>query len=449
MKVIQVPFCFYPDAIGGTEVYVESLAKQLQRRGIEVLVAAPREGDTNLAYSYNGVKVRRFSVSKDITDLYELYGEGNIQAANAFGKILDEEKPDMVHLHAFTRGVSLRLVREAKKRGIYVIFTYHTPTVSCQRGTLMRWGAEVCDGLLDVHDCARCTLRGLGISKASSLVVGSLPTAVGRLLGTAMLSGGIWTALRMTQLIELRHASFRALMNEVDHIIAVCQWVKDLLLRNDILTEKVIVSRQGLCQDIPNPMENHILPRSRHSPLRIAYLGRLDSTKGVDVLIQAARSLPKITIELNIYGIAQSEGDTAYLKKLKSLAQGDQRILFNSPVQSNQVVRLLKDFDLLAVPSQWLETGPLVVLEAFAAGIPVIGSNLGGIAELVEHNINGLLVKPDSVEAWREALQWIFEDRALLMRLRAGISAPRGMDTVALEMEALYHQICNLHNNRE
>src|SRR5207248_1860141 len=142
-----------------------------------------------------GLPVRRFAVKKQLKDVSELYGEGDAGAAEQFGRILDEERPDIVHLHALTRGASLRLVREAKRRGISVVFTYHTPTVSCQRGTLMRWGTEVCDGRLDLHACTRCALHGHGVNRATSLLVGSLPVAVGRTIGATHLSGRVWTAL--------------------------------------------------------------------------------------------------------------------------------------------------------------------------------------------------------------------------------------------------------------
>ena len=93
----------------------------------------------------------------------ELYGEGDELAAREFEKILDEEEPDLVHLHAFTRGVSLKIVRAAKARQIPVVFTYHTPTVTCTRGTMMRWGRIPCDGEMLGRRCTACTLHGLGI----------------------------------------------------------------------------------------------------------------------------------------------------------------------------------------------------------------------------------------------------------------------------------------------
>src|SRR5579863_7191973 len=197
MKVIHVSFCFAPDPFGGTEVYVANLARDLQGLGVETMVAAPSEASR--AYTIDGLRVRRYAINPKITDVVELYGPGDTLAATEFASILDEEMPDVVHLHAFTRGVSLRLVQAAKERGIPVVFTYHTPTVSCQRGTLLLWGSQVCDGVLDVAACTRCALHGHGLNRIGSVLAGSIPSGVGRALGAAGASGGMWTALRMTE----------------------------------------------------------------------------------------------------------------------------------------------------------------------------------------------------------------------------------------------------------
>src|SRR5947209_2614972 len=129
LKVIHVPFTFAPDAIGGTEIYVESLTRALRMFGIDSQVAAPSSDGSDYRYEYGRLRVHRFCAGATSEDMLgELYGKGDPQAAAAFARILDEERPDAVHIHAFTRAVSVRLVREAKARGISVFFTYHTPT---------------------------------------------------------------------------------------------------------------------------------------------------------------------------------------------------------------------------------------------------------------------------------------------------------------------------------
>ncbi len=439
MKVIHIPFCYFPDPIGGTEVYVKSLALCQQRQGANVVIAAP--GKETSSYEHAGLIVRRFAAPDDECDIRDLYGEGRIKASQEFAKILDEEQPDVVHMHAFTRDVSLRSLREAKRRGIKVIFTYHTPTVSCQRGTLLRWGAEVCDGKLDARACAACTLHSHGLGKTGSIILGNLPKFAGGLVSSAGLSGGLWTAVRMTDLVALRHATFHSLIKEADRIVALCQWTKDLLIRNNAPAEKITVSRHGIFANSPrNGICNEGDKPQTATPIRIAFLGRMDRTKGPDILIRALRSLPEAPIELHLYGIVQDPSNTEYLDRLKKLAETDSRISLLPAVPGEQVVSLLQGYHLLAVPSRWLETGPLVVLEAFAAGTPVIGSDLGGIAELIKHEVNGMLVETDSIEAWSHVMRRCYEDRALLEGLRRGVRPPREMSVVAQEMLLLYEQ---------
>src|ERR1700687_1531550 len=128
VKLAHVPFTFAPDPIGGTEIYVEALARNLTSWGIDSVILAPSSNGKSQRYDYNGLCVRRYRIAPSSDKmLRELYGAGDPAAAAEFGQILDEERPDAVHLHAFSRGVSLLMVRAAKRRGIPVFFTYHTP----------------------------------------------------------------------------------------------------------------------------------------------------------------------------------------------------------------------------------------------------------------------------------------------------------------------------------
>jgi len=456
VKVLHVPYSFHPDPVGGTEIYVEALAQQLHQLGFAVVIAAPSNHDN--AYEHRGIRVRRYTVNVAGGAVRELYGEGDETAAHSFGRILAVEQPDMLHLHAFTRGVSLRLVRVAKAHGIPVVFTYHTPTVTCQRGTMMQWGTQPCDGLMELHTCARCTLqamfeafwnlekkeRGVKCKSAKFLgyLLGSLPPNFGTRVGEFDLQGGHWTALRMTELIELRHATIRSFLTEVDHIVAVCQWVKDTLICNRVPPDQVTLCRQGVTeQSNPSRPKLEELSETLESPLQIAFLGRLDPTKGVHILIQALRSLADAPLRLDIYGMAQGCVGLGYERKLHDLAAADARILFHPPVSAPDVVSTLRDYDLLAAPSQWLETGPLVVLEAFAAGVPVVGSRLGGIAELVRDGFDGILVEPSDVDTWANTLHRLSQNRSILRAMRANVRPPRKMSNVARDMAAIYRNV--------
>jgi glycosyltransferase involved in cell wall biosynthesis len=439
VRILHAPFCFHPDPVGGTEVYVANLAAAQIRRGAEAVIAAP--GGRAEQYSVDGLEVHRFAGSGPLA-LRQLYGDGDPAAAVDFARVLEAVRPDLVHLHAFTSGVSLRAARLAKRAGVPVIFTYHTPTVSCQRGTLLRWGAELCDGRLDVRMCTACSLNGQGMGLGLARLVARVPAAAGRILGSAGLSGGVWTALRMPELVTLRQQAFHELMEEVDRVISLCSWTTDLLLANGVPREKITLCRHGL---VPAPGVKRPTPsRPPSEACRLVFLGRITPVKGLDVLIQAIAGDPELPVTLDIYGVVQGSEGVAYRDRLEKRA--DTRIRFHEPVPPQQVIEEISHYDVLAVPSEWLETGPLVVLEAFAAGIPVIGSELGGIRELVRHEIDGLLVAPGSVSGWQGALRRLGREPGLLERLRRGVKPPRTMDTVAADMLSLYGELLEQTN---
>ncbi|WP_180540777.1 glycosyltransferase [Nevskia soli] len=435
MKIIHLPFCYYPDPVGGTEIYVAGLAREQQRQGCTPIVCAPAQNESR--YYHDGVEVRRFALEPATADVADLYGSGDALAASWFGRVLDQQKPDLVHLHAFTRGASLKDVHEAKRRGIPTVFSYHTPTVSCIRGTLLKNGSEVCDGILTNAACASCNLQSLGVPGPLSQLIGRIPTTIGRAMGRARLTGKIATSLRMTELVEYRHSAFHTLMRDVDCVIAHCNWTRDILLRNGVPEDKIAVSRQGLSGDLTFSSG----PKAFSRDLRVAFLGRLSPEKGLHILVDALRHLPTVAIRLDIFGLCQSESDIQYRRRLSSLLAGDQRVSFRTPLSRQELVPTLRNYDLVAVPSQWLETGPMVVMEAFAAGVPVIGSRLGGIAELVDHEVNGLLIEPASVQHWADALLMLSENRKIAARLCDGIRKQRTMRDVVREINGIYSNL--------
>lgn len=435
MKVLHVPYCFYPDPVGGTEIYVQALCRELYAQGVDSVVAAP--GTENAEYEHEGTPVRRYAIQSYMRDLSDIYGVGDVTAAQNFGNLLDLEKPDLVHLHAFTSGVSMLILRYAKAKNIPVVLTYHTPTVTCMRGTLLRWGSENCDGYLDQRTCTQCQLDGLGVNRSVSAILTAMPAPLRQIASASGQRGKVWTAVRMYDLVGLRHQATHALFREADKIISLCDWITDLLLLNGVEKIKIVLSRHGL-PDIGRLNLSNVT--SIQKTLRLVYLGRIDPIKGLEKVIGALREMPLAEIELNIYGTVQP-GNERYKQHLLNLAEGDSRIRFQPSVPRSEIYKTLAEHHFLVVPSQVCETGPLVVLEAFAAGVPVIGSNLGGIAELVDHQKSGLLVDPFSVGAWRDVLQLILDQPEIHSRLQIGITPPRSMTEVARDMVNVYHSM--------
>lgn len=444
MRVLHVPFSYFPSPHGGTEVYVAALANALQMHGVASVVAAP--GERNESYEWEGVAIHRFKTSPNAS-LEVMYGEGDAGAASEFGKIIDQVKPDLVHFHALTPGASVLAMREAKRRSIPLVFTYHTPTVSCVRGTMMKWGHSPCNGLMNAHLCTACALHGKGLPRFASLAVAALPAGPLAWLGSKLGKGQLATALQMPALVRKRHAATRTVFKLADQIVAVCDWVRNVLLVNGVPANKMALCRQGLpgaisainTAETPRP---HLRKAySPDHPLRLVFFGRLDATKGVQVIIAALRKNPELPVAFDIYGIAQGNGGVKFREQLMQLTGEDARIRFCDPVESAAVPHRMRDYDLVVIPSQCLETGPLIVYEAFAAGVPVLGSKLGGIAELVVEGQTGKLLYPGNVAAWASELDWLATNPRVIASWRSALSKPRTMENVASEMAELYTRL--------
>jgi glycosyltransferase involved in cell wall biosynthesis len=434
IPVLHVPFTFFPDQPGGTEIYVAALIAGMREHGYDGVVAAPAERES--IYDHSGIRVYRFN-RNPLPSLDAAYGAPDEMAAQSFRKIIERVKPRILHIHAHTAAVSERLMDEASMIGAKIFFTYHTPTVSCVRGTRMFMGDTVCDGVLDARRCAVCTLQMHRIPEWAGKIITGIPASIGRAMTGAGISGDIVTAVRIPALVTEAHGRFRSLMAKCDRVVAVCQWVMEMLTANGVSVSKLRLCRQGLPSDgIPRePAGNRAYCKG---PIRLGYFGRLDSTKGLDVVLDALRWIPEVPVVLDVYGIEQP-GSAAYVSRLRGLA--DSRVTFRNPAESSDVSRAMAECDFIIAPSRWLETGPLVVYEAFGAGTPVLGSCRGGIAELVTDGVDGVLIEPNDIRAWANVIAGLAADPDEVARLRDGVRAPRTMRDAAREMAAHYQSV--------
>jgi glycosyltransferase involved in cell wall biosynthesis len=159
--------------------------------------------------------------------------------------------------------------------------------------------------------------------------------------------------------------------------------------------------------------------------------------KGCDVLIRAFRELPPgMKATLDIY--SNLERYKPFVKRLRKLAKGDKRINFVGPFQREKVGEVLSGLDVLVVPSRWYENQPGVILEAFAAGRPVVATDLGGMSEFVRHEENGLLFELDRPDHLTRQLRRLVTESGLIERLRSGIGPVKTVEENADELEELY-----------
>ena len=186
-----------------------------------------------------------------------------------------------------------------------------------------------------------------------------------------------------------------------------------MLLKQKIRCSKINLIRTAGPQRLSNkkrlPVEDTFL--------KLVFWGRCNPEKGLHIIIDAILFLNKdLPIKLDIYGPYWGNDD--YSKNLIKKIKFDSRIKYVGNLAQKQLLKKLQYYDLAVVPSIWLETGPLTILEAFAAGIPVAGSNLGGIKELLKDQAGCFLLPSDPL-AWKNLFLNILNNKMILSEFKS------------------------------
>jgi hypothetical protein len=162
--------------------------------------------------------------------------------------------------------------------------------------------------------------------------------------------------------------------------------------------------------------------------LRIGFLGSLMISKAPHLLLEAVSGLPGRALSVHLVGaLSPYHGDDSYRARLEPLLARP-GVHHAGPVPHERIGEVLAALDVLVVPSVWIENAPFVIREAFAAGLPVIASKLGGMAELVSHERSGLLFEPGSADELQRAIRRLLDEPGLLDRLRRGVPRMKTMD---------------------
>jgi glycosyltransferase involved in cell wall biosynthesis len=178
-------------------------------------------------------------------------------------------------------------------------------------------------------------------------------------------------------------------------LIAPSAFLRDKLLEHGLHPRRIEV--------LPNPVEADDYGGPAGDGGYVLYVGRLDPEKGVHTLVEAA---VRSHVPLKVVGSGELE---AGLRR-DAAAAGWPGVEFLGHRQGDELRQLFRNARLVAVPSECYENCPLVVLEAFASGKPVLASRLGGLPELVEEGRTGRLLPAGDVASWSAALTELAAD---------------------------------------
>jgi glycosyltransferase involved in cell wall biosynthesis len=177
--------------------------------------------------------------------------------------------------------------------------------------------------------------------------------------------------------------------------------------------------------------------KKRHNGIMtFGYIGPLAYHKGAHVLISAFKKLDSGSAKLVVYGNNQSD----YGRKLMA-TDGLREVEFRGAYRHSDLQQILDNIDVMVVPPIWYDNSPQVVFEAFAAGVPVIGSDIGGIPDFVDHGVNGYLFAHGDAEELAKYMNALLADHTLLEKLSLNISPMITMKQHTVELSQLYERL--------
>ena len=202
----------------------------------------------------------------------------------------------------------------------------------------------------------------------------------------------------------------RALIGSPHIVISPSQFLRDFYTSRGFFKTSTI-------QVVRNPVMFAPLPpiaRPVNPVTRFGYIGQIETHKGVSLLVQAFQNLSADTqAELHIMG------NGTQLEQLKKETENDARIYWYGRVERKTLPDILQTLDALVVPSLCYENSPTVIFESFACHVPVIASNIEGIAELIQEGENGFTFAAGSATSLTERLAWSTIHRSDLARMGA------------------------------
>lgn len=274
----------------------------------------------------------------------------SFEAVNKISELIEETKPDIVHGHNIYHQLTPSIISAAKKLGVPVVLTLHDYKPVCPTYNRLR-NDKPCSDCLDGNFSHvlrnRCANGSLG--KSALLYAEAV---VQRLMGS---------------------------YESVDAFITPCRFMQESIAHR-IPIERIKLLYNGVDTDAVNGSgadEGYVL-----------YLGRLSPEKGIETLLKAHTNSTKgWRLVVAGTGSLSDELKTKY----------DSRN-FVGHIGGEALSEMIDKASVIVVPSNWYENCPMSVLEAMAYGKPVIGSRMGGIPELVEHNKTGFLFEAGNVD---------------------------------------------------
>jgi glycosyltransferase involved in cell wall biosynthesis len=357
---------------GGAEAYMLDVAALQSEAGHEVAFFA-MDHPENISSAYEHLFPSRVDFEPPPpTTLGKIAGTGRLLWSRTAGQGIDATlrafQPDVVHLHNIYHQLSPSILRPIRRRQIGAVMTLHDYKLACPTYRFLDHG-RICEACLPRRlwqpVLKRCNSGSLAASAVSAL--------------------------------ELSVHTIGGAYSPIGAFLCPSRFLMEKMRQARVFPERL--------RHLPNFVDASSMEPKSSPGGGPVYAGRLSLEKGVDVLIEAVSLIPGMTLDIAGDGPARAE-----LEALVAQLGAQSRVTFHGRLEPDALKALLRSSCVAVVPSRWYENMPLAVLEAFAAGVPVIGTALGGIPELVRPGIDGTIVAPQDPQALGSAISELVSD---------------------------------------
>lgn len=392
-RVMLVNDFYAPHMVGGAEMLVRELAAGLQNRGHSVAVVTARVGDLPAYENIDGIDVHRigrFPEYKRTARIASGSAPGRLQRATIreFQEVTAQFRPDVTHFHNVWLLGPFVVNLAVGRKGM----TIHDYWPICLRRTLIRVNNSICPGP-EPLPCRACRLRAPATLQSFDLLN-----------------------------IEKQYADYANILASCDFVTAPSRFMADQISRVNGCTPSVIYN--GIDKNAPG------VPQCEATAARpyALFASRSVREKGYDIALQAF-NCP----ELSEYEL---------LVAADAIPSGLPNVQVLGAQSRDRVAELIAASACVIVPSVWKENCPMIIIEALRAGVPIIASRVGGIPELIEDGVTGLLTSPGNAQELASKIRSCFENPQLRASARvhgpAAVLARFSRDVMMDNLEVLY-----------
>jgi glycosyltransferase involved in cell wall biosynthesis len=365
LRVLLAHTYYRSSAPSGEDAVFDSERALLERSGVRVIPFIRRNDDIN-----DDTSIARIQLALDTTWSRETY--------RSLRKLIELERPDVAHFHNTFPQISPSAYAACQSLGVPVVQTLHNYRLICAGALLQR----------DGRPCEEC----LG----KSPVLGLLPGLRHRCYRDSVAATGALTLMLAANRINGSYT------RNVNRYVALTQFAASRLAAGGLPAERIVVK--------PNFLNEPPEAGSGRGGYAV-YVGRLSHEKGVLTLIEAWREIQGLRLKI--------VGEGPLYSRLRETAESaGLNIDFLGQLSRGDVLNVVADAIVQIVPSEWYEGFPMVLLEAFACGTPVIAAKIGSLDEIVQEGITGTKFSPGNADDLAGAVRRLIANAEGLTRMR-------------------------------